>query len=138
MERVTQVKKQIIDLQVKQSIRDAQTKEHQSWSHQTVAEHFILNSFEKIKYYDHQQQEVTVKWYCNNLSRIEFSYGKTTLVLDKNQRTQFDYLTDFGMMSLIVQTDKIEFLDNQIIAEYQLLLENKTLGDYRFRLIYQG
>ncbi|MGY3814350.1 DUF1934 family protein [Globicatella sulfidifaciens] len=129
------MKRESVTVKVTQKIMDSTTKRIEKWRHQTQGEYYQLNSFEKITYEDQQGQVVHVKWFPNN-ENLEISYGSTRLLFNKEEPTQLVYSTPQGLMVFDVLTHRISIADNKISVDYQLLNENKPIGDYDFRLIY--
>lgn len=129
------MKRESVTVKVTQKIMDSTTKRIEKWRHQTQGEYYQLNSFEKITYEDQQGQMVHVKWFPNN-GNLEISYGSTRLLFNKEEPTQLAYSTTQGLMVFDVLTHRISIADNKISVDYQLLNENKPIGDYDFRLIY--
>ena len=72
----------------------------------------------------------------SNNENLEISYGSTRLLFNKEEPTQLVYSTPQGLMVFDVLTHRISIADNKISVDYQLLNENKPIGDYDFRLIY--
>jgi len=129
------VKRESVTVKVTQKIMDSTTKRIEKWRYQTQGEYFQLNSFGKITYEDQQGQMVHVKWFPNDRN-LEISYGSTRLLFNKEEPTQLAYSTPQGLMVFDVLTHRISIADNEISVDYQLLNENKPIGDYDFRLIY--
>lgn len=60
-----------------------------------------------------------------------------TLTFRVHQSTHANYSSMYGVMSLIIDTKRIERLPGKVVLKYELLQTNYRVGEYEITLIYE-
>lgn len=130
------MQKQTIFLEVNQTIEDFSTNQQEQWKHETKGELYQLTSFNKLTYQGIDQLDTVIKWYNDSFQRLEIVYGKNRLYFNLDEQTDFNYQIDNGKFDLLINTKRLEITAGSILLDYELVLEEKPIGYYEFRLIY--
>ncbi len=59
-----------------------------------------------------------------------------TLTFKLHQSTHANYSSIYGVMSLIIDTKKIELLEGKVVLKYELLQTKFKVGEYEVSLVY--
>lgn len=129
------MKRQTVSIEVTQSIVETATQQVENWQLETKGDWLQLKTFEKITYQDQHSRQVEVKW-LTDCSQLEIRYDATKMILNPTMVTQLEYLTAQGRFYFEVKTNELLITSDEVKVTYQLLMENKPIGDYDFRLIY--
>lgn len=126
-----------IQMTIFQKYIDKETGVKQQWEQKVTGTLLQLKTFNKITYQDQEQRKVQLKW-DYSLEHLTISYEQGVFYFKPTVITQTTYQTPQGNLLFDVQTHKLLIRENEIKVNYQLLLENKPVGSYQFRLIYRS
>lgn len=144
------MRKKQVNIEVNQSIVYAETKQHDKWNFHTMGDLLELETFSKLSYENDEGQRTEVKWQVDSTENqwiVEIKQGKNVLRFNPTQETQVHYLTEQGLLHMTLQTSLIRWSFEQTEAghtrrhltiDYQLKLDDASIGDYRYNLIYIG
>lgn len=124
-------------IQVQQKIRYF-PEGQEDFSYQAEADHFSLETYDKLVFQDFNQADLQLKWWPqghNFYGRLELTQAAGRLLFDMNQRTHNAYQSPQGSWDLELETDKLE-IGSDIQVQYRLYLAGQCLGSYEFQLIF--
>lgn len=128
-------------IQVDQSIQYCVTHEEDHWKLNTQADFISLNSFDKLTYSDLEKHEQVVKLFKQEPLIVEIKRDQNVMRFEKGQSTYSNYQTPQGLWELRIDTQKLDWDMNEnqaeLVIEYQLVLQEEIVGNYRFQLIYE-
>ncbi|MCW6666001.1 DUF1934 domain-containing protein [Aerococcaceae bacterium NML190938] len=142
------MRKKQVKIEVNQSIVYADTKQQDNWHFQVVGDLLELETFSKLSYENEQGQPVVVKWQIGEEANqwiVEIKQGGNQLRFNPKQVTRAQYRTEQGVLLLTIHTSSIRWgweqaknghTRRRLTVDYQLLVDDTSVGDYRYVLTY--
>lgn len=115
------------------------------FDHQVGATFYQLKTYSKLEYIHPQGTQITVKWYrlaSQEAYQVEIHQPNYKLVFALGESYHFDYQTPGGLMALRVETDHLSLKEGSenidLEVNYRIYQQDQLMGNYHYRLIYQG
>ena len=118
-------------------------------SHIFQNEHIDKIEVEEIGYVDTSNEKITLSFVDTSneikekttfiLSEDEISIirGNTILKFGVNQKYKCQYKTEYGSLELETKLKKYFKLGNEYVINYELLIDNESIGKYVIKLSYK-
>lgn len=142
------MRKKQVTVEVNQSIIYTDTEQQDRWHFRAVGDLLELETFSKLSYENEQGQPTAVKWQNGpktNQWIVEIKQGENLLRFNPNQVTSVHYQTAQGMLSMLLATQSIRWgfeptatgqMRRHLTIDYQLMMDEAPIGDYRYTLTY--
>lgn len=130
-----------VQVGIQQRIDYHQTDLKDEWELTTQGQLIHLKTYSRLTYEDREGLKIQLKWYESVQEEgviLEIKQPGSTLVFNPYKSTYSSYLTPQGEWTLEVITHSLSIEDGKIHLAYQIKTHDDLLGNYQFRLQYQG
>lgn len=138
------MQKKNVDVSAKHTIRYRTNQELEYYSYKSAGELIVLKNSSRLNYKPKNGKEHTVRWWHEDgsvnpaASLVEVIQEKSRFRFNLKNKTQTLYETPLGTLELEVLTKAINWKVDQeayeLEVDYELLADEESVADYKFRL----
>lgn len=129
--------KKPIQIKINQSINYQESGDSENWNYSCQGELTQFMTFSKINFTDQNGEDIELKWSPKKML-LELNRKSGVLRFKNGSLLNYYHQTPIANFDLLVKTDDLIFdLDKGYIKiDYQIIQDEKALGDYKLELIY--